>query len=185
MTENYPRVIQKRGDITFPKDCPFNSNEPYISKFNDLFAKTLNKGNPLPHKGKIRSSGRDGQARTYTPDPQTLIVREQTDTDHHPHYHYIALVKGRAYKNGHYIHETTNRAWNTTIGLDSRTRGYVNNSCQYGPDYYMLDRNQPDFDNQQQEALRQAEYLAKTKSKEHNPKGSCRVTGTRIPQPTT
>jgi hypothetical protein len=49
-----------------------------------------------------------------------------------------------------------------------------------GPSQYLLDQRKPNYEDQLQQAYDQAKYLAKTTTKELNPKGSWRVTGTRI-----
>jgi hypothetical protein len=105
-------------------------------------------------------------------DPQIITVREQSNNSTSPHYHSIILTNGRATKNSHYIHETVNQAWNTTLGLGPSTRGYVNIPNQYGPAQHMLDQHQSNFEEKLSHTYNQAEYLAKTRTKELNPKGS-------------
>jgi hypothetical protein len=56
----------------------------------------------------------------------------------------------------------------------------LNHSNQNGPETIVIDRYKPDYEQKIQDAYNQAKYLAKTKTKELKPKGSWKVTGTRI-----
>jgi hypothetical protein len=61
--------------------------------------------------------------------------------------------------------------------------GLVDNCYNaHGPDYHIIDKNHRDYELQKEQAFNQAKYLAKTHTKELNPQGSWRCTGTRIPK---
>jgi predicted class III extradiol MEMO1 family dioxygenase len=111
-----------------------------------------------------------------------MNVREQSSPDVNPHYHTIVLVNGQARRDGHYIQRLAERVWNTTLGINKLNSGLVNNCTQHGQDYIVIDKNQPDYEDKIEQALDQAKYLAKTRTKEFNPQGSWRCTGTRIPK---
>jgi hypothetical protein len=69
---------------------------------------------------------------------------------------------------------------NCALGIHKPNSGQLNHSNQNGPETIVIDRYRPDYEQKLKEAFNQAKYLAKTKTKELNPKGSWKVTGTRI-----
>jgi hypothetical protein len=114
-------------------------------------------------------------------DVQTMYVQERTSEDKHPHYHYSVMTNARQIRKEHTIHEKAKHHWNNVL-KDDYQDGLVNISNQNGPSSIIIDKNQPDFEVKKQQAFKQASYLAKDYSKEHNQKGSWKCGGNRIPK---
>jgi hypothetical protein len=180
----HSRVLQIRLDLHYPQDYPYQPTRDDISNFTDYLNRALTRQNILPGKDKIRFRGREVIEIKHPHNQQIIIVREQSTTSLHPHYHVLILVNGYARQDSYYVFQQALRIWNKIIGQDQLTYGYVNLCNQYGPDHIMIDRNQPDFYLKLEQAYNQALYLAKTHTKEYNPIGSWRVTGTRLPKQT-
>jgi hypothetical protein len=127
-----------------------------------------------------RSSGKNSINPQHRMDPSIMLVREQNHKDRNFHVHGIVFFNGQARQNGHYVQKKLEQVWNGIVGVSKKDSGLVNNSIQNGPDHIILDKNKPDFEEQKQQAFKQALYLAKTRGKELNPKGSWRTTGSRL-----
>jgi hypothetical protein len=207
MLDNHSKVLQKRFDLHYPKDntnLPENSD---IYRFTNNYIRDLNRNNPLPKQGKIRSSGRLNQEKkllnnsdineniddnnnqySKTPsknynrmDVQFLAVREQTSEDKHPHFHCLVLVNGHAKKDSYYLQSKADHHWNNILGFPDNS-GLVHNPNQTKSDYVFIDKSQDNFEIKIKESLTQAQYLAKNKTKDLNPQGSWRCTGNRLPK---
>lgn len=104
------------------------------------------------------------------PDIKAIVTTEQTSPEATPHYHIMCLVNGNAIQNGYSIFEEVNKQVKNK--LDTDTDGLVHFSKSNGKYGIMIDRNSEDFEQQKNDAVYAGSYLAKTRSKEHNPKGS-------------
>jgi hypothetical protein len=186
MLSQHSKVLQKRFDLHYPQDNSIIPHPDHISNFTENLTRRLQRQNSLPQQDKKISPRRDPfKPITHPHDAQILCVREQSSENNHPHYHCIALVNGHARQDGYYIQQQAQRAWNTTLGYpkNSNNNGLVDNCYNSnGPDYHVMNKNHRDFNLQVEQSYNQATYLAKTRTKELNPKGSWRVTGTRIPK---
>lgn len=96
-------------------------------------------------------------------DPLYLWVREQATSINH-HYHVILLLNGNLIQNPHEIFNKATYLWGNCLKTDAA--GLVH----YGT-HIMIRRNDNDFDFNYNEALKLAEYLAKSYSKGSAPKG--------------
>jgi hypothetical protein len=181
MLDNHSRVIQKRFDLHYPENNSREPNNKDIYRFTNNYLRDLNRNNPLPQPGKIRSSGRPEQEFVHPMDVQFMTVREQTSEDKNPHYHCLVLANGQARRDGYYFQKKAEHHWNNILGLSDNS-GLVNNPNQTKSDFIVLDKYKNNFESKKEEAFNQAKYLAKNKSKEFNPKGTWKVTGNRIPK---
>ena len=112
------------------------------------------------------------------PDLHVVWVSERKSSDDNPHYHLNIFVNGNAIQNGYLIKEAFNRA--VKKKLDTDNDGLVHFSSSNGKMGKFIERNSPDVDTQMDYVVYTASYLAKTRSKEHNPKGSRVSSSTRI-----
>jgi hypothetical protein len=179
MLNMHPRFIVKRFDGRAPDDGCFKLTEKHLYRFTDYAMRALKRDNPLPQAGRMRSAGRHGQKPKHPTDPIIMLVKEKTSEERNFHVHGIALVNGQARRDGYYLQQQLSHCWNTVLGTPDNS-GLLNDSRQYGPSCIIIDKNKPDFEQKKQQAYQQAKYLAKTKTKELNPKGSWRCSGTRI-----
>ena len=104
------------------------------------------------------------------PDIKTIVTTEQTSPEANPHYHVMYLVNGNAIQNGYSIYEEVNKQVKNK--LDTDANGLVHFSDSNGTQGIMIDRNSENFEQQKNNVVYAGSYLAKTRSKEHNPKGS-------------
>lgn len=112
------------------------------------------------------------------PDIKTIVTTEQTSPEANPHYHVMYLVNGNAIQNGYSIYEEVNKQVKNK--LDTDVNGLVNFSDSNGTQGIMIDRNSENFEQQKNNVVYAGSYLAKTRSKEHNPKGSRVSSSSRI-----
>jgi hypothetical protein len=178
--ENHSKLVQKRFDLTAP--VGFELTPQHMYRFTDYLTRNLKRNNPLPDNGGKRSSGRQGIVPKHQLDPSIMLVREQNDPNRNFHVHGIVFFNGQARLNGYYVQKQIERVWNNLMGVTKKDSGLVNNPVQNGTDHIVMNRNEPDFEQKKQEAYTQALYLAKTRSKELNAKGSWRTTGSRMPK---
>ena len=82
----------------------------------------------------------------------------------------MCLANGNAIQNGYSIFEEVNKQVKNK--LDTDVNGLVHFSDSNGRQGIMIDRNSDNFEQQKNDVVYAGSYLAKTKSKEHNPKGS-------------
>lgn len=90
----------------------------------------------------------------------------------------MAFANGNAIQNGYSIFSELNKQVKNK--LDTDNDGLVHFSESNGQQGIMIDRNSDDFEQQKNNAVYAGSYLAKTKSKEHNPKGSRVSSSSRI-----
>lgn len=112
------------------------------------------------------------------PDPHFVWAQERKSPEDNPHYHVNIFVNGNAIQNGYSIKEAFNKA--VKKKLDTDNEGLVHFSSSNGKVGKRIERNSPDFESQFNDVVYTASYLAKTRSKEHNPKGSRVSSSTRI-----
>jgi hypothetical protein len=179
MLNNYSRVLQVRFDGRCPDDPNTTLTSKQIHRFTDDLTRTLNRNNPLPEPGRIRSKGREEEPK-HKMDAHILLVKEQSSKARNFHVHGIAFVNGQARKDEHYIQRQAEHCWNKIFGITEQNSGLLNISNQNGPSSIYIDQNKPDFKVKIQQAEKQALYLAKNKTKELKAKGSWNATGTRI-----
>ena len=112
------------------------------------------------------------------PDIKFITTTEQTSPEANPHFHVMAFANGNAIQNGYSIYTELNKQVKNKLSTD--TDGLVHFSGSNGQQGIMIDRNSDDFEQQMNNAVHAGSYLAKTKTKEHNPKGSRGSSSSRI-----
>lgn len=155
MSENHSRVLAVRADIHSEQD-----SEKVLTRRDVTRAIENTKRN-------INSRFKDSK---NNPDLKFIVTTEQTSPEANPHYHVMAFANGNAIQNGYSIFsELNNQVKNK---LDTDNDGLVHFSESNGKTGIMINRNSDDFEQQMNNAVHAGSYLAKTRSKEHNPKGS-------------
>lgn len=155
MTENHSRVLAIRADVHSELD-----SEKVLTRRDVTRAIENTKRN-------INSRFKDSK---NNPDIKFIVTTEQTSPEANPHYHVMAFANGNAIQNGYSIYAELNKQVKNKIGTDND--GLVHFSGSNGKTGIMIDRNSDDFEQQMNNAVHAGSYLAKTRSKEHNPKGS-------------
>lgn len=155
MSENHSKVLAVRADIHSELD-----SEKVLTRRDVTRAIENTKRN-------IDSKFKDSKNK---PDIKFITTTEQTSPEANPHYHVMAFANGNAIQNGYSIFSELNKQVKNK--LDTDNDGLVHFSESNGEKGIMIDRNSDDFEQQMNNAVHAGSYLAKTKSKEHNPKGS-------------
>ena len=155
MSENHSKVLAVRADIHSELD-----SEKVLTRRDVTRAIENTKRN-------INSKFKDSK---NNPDIKFIVTTEQTSPEANPHYHVMAFANGNAIQNGYSIFSELNKQVKNK--LDTDNDGLVHFSGSNGEKGIMIDRNSDDFEQQMNNAVYAGSYLAKTKSKEHNPKGS-------------
>lgn len=155
MTDNHTKVLAERLDIHSEK------NSDRVLTRRDITRAIENT------KRNINSKFKDSKNK---PDLNVIITTEQTSPEANPHFHVMVLANGNAIQNGYSIYTELNKQVKTRLGTDND--GLVHFSGSNGKTGIMIDRNSDDFEQQMNNAVHAGSYLAKTRSKEHNPKGS-------------
>ncbi|UIA98869.1 inovirus Gp2 family protein [Desulfovibrio desulfuricans] len=162
LSENHSRVLAVRADIHSEQD-----SERILTR-RDITRVIENT------KRNINSRFKDSKNK---PDIKFIVTTEQTYPEANPHYHVMAFANGNAIQNGYSIFTELNKQVKNK--LDTDNDGLVHFSGSNGQKGIMIDRNSDDFEQQMNNVVYAGSYLAKTKSKEHNPKGS-RVSSSSI-----
>lgn len=155
MTDNHTKVLAERLDIHSEK-----KSDRVLTR-RDITRAIENT------KRNINSKFKDSKNK---PDLNVIITTEQTSPEANPHFHVMVLANGNAIQNGYSIYTELNKQVKTRLGTDND--GLVHFSGSNGKTGIMIDRNSDDFEQQMNNAVHAGSYLAKTRSKEHNPKGS-------------
>ena len=155
MSENHSRVLAVRADIHSEQD-----SEKVLTRRDVTRAIENTKRN-------INSRFKDSK---NNPDLKFIVTTEQTSPEANPHYHVMAFANGNAIQNGYSIFSELNKQVKNK--LDTDNDGLVHFSESNGKTGIMINRNSDDFEQQMNNAVHAGSYLAKTRSKEHNPKGS-------------
>lgn len=155
MSENHSKVLAVRADIHSELD-----SEKVLTRRDVTRAIENTKRN-------INSKLKDSKNK---PDIKFITTTEQTSPEANPHFHVMAFANGNAIQNGYSIFSELNKQVKNK--LDTNNDGLVHFSESNGQKGIMIDRNSDDFEQQMNNAVYAGSYLAKTKSKELNPKGS-------------
>lgn len=155
MSENHSKVLAIRADVHSELD-----SEKVLTRRDVTRAIENTKRN-------INSRFKDSK---NNPDIKFIVTTEQTSPEANPHFHVMAFANGNAIQNGYSIYAELNKQVKNKIGTDND--GLVHFSGSNGKTGIMIDRNSDDFEQQMNNAVYAGSYLAKTRSKEHNPKGS-------------
>lgn len=155
MTSNHSKTLAIRLDIHSEQDSDKTLNRRDVTRILENTKRNINT--------KFKDSKNQ-------PDIKTIVTTEQTSPEANPHYHVMYLVNGNAIQNGYSIYEEVNKQVKNK--LDTDTDGLVHFSESNGKQGIMIDRNSEDFEQQKNSTVYAGSYLAKARSKEHNPKGS-------------
>lgn len=155
MTENHSKVLAVRADIHSELD-----SEKVLTR-RDVTRVIENT------KRNINSKFKDSK---NNPDIKFITTTEQTSPEAKPHYHVMAFANGNAIQNGYSIFSELNKQVKNKLGTNND--GLVHFSESNGNTGIMINRNSDDFKQQMNNVVYAGSYLAKTKSKKHNPKGS-------------
>jgi hypothetical protein len=193
MLNKHSKVLQTRFDVRIPQHSAITLEQ--LQRFPEYLKRNLQRNNPLPQEGRVRSTGKNNCKNQV--DPHIIRVTERTSADNNPHQHYVVLVNGNAKQSGWDIQQRAQHELaNATRLTPDQVQGMIhfcntskdkNAPHKKMPSFYMLDRNAEDFQQKLDQAVHQGSYLAKTRSKEHTPKGKWTVSATRLPKnnPTT
>jgi len=154
MSENHSKVIAVRADIH--SEC---NSEKFLTR-RDVTRVIENT------KRNINSKFKDSKNK---PDIKFIVTTEQTSPEANPHYHVMAFANGNAIQNGYSVYAELNKQVKNKLGTDND--GLVHFSESNGQKGIMIDRSSDDFEQQKNSLVYAGSYLAKTRSKEHNPKG--------------
>ena len=163
MTENHSKVLAVRADIH--SEC----NSEKVLTRRDITRIVENTKRNINSKFKNTKNN---------PDIKVIVTTEQTSLEANPHFHLMALANGNAIQNGYSIFSEFNKQVKNKLGTDND--GLVHFSESNGQKGIMIDRNADDFEQQKNNAVYAGSYLAKTRAKEHNPKGSRVSSSSRI-----
>lgn len=155
MTENHSKVLAVRADIHSELD-----SEKVLTRRDVTHVIENTKRN-------INSKFKDSK---NNPDIKFITTTEQTSPEAKPHYHVMAFANGNAIQNGYSIFSELNKQVKNKLGTNND--GLVHFSESNGNTGIMINRNSDDFKQQMNNVVYAGSYLAKTKSKKHNPKGS-------------
>lgn len=163
MTSKHSKALAIRLDIHSEQDSDKTLNRRDVTRILENTKRNLN----TKFKGSKNK-----------PDIKTIVTTERTSPEANPHYHVMAFANGNAIQNGYSLFEEVNRQVKNKLKTD--TDGLVHFSESNGKKGIMIDRNSEDFEQQKNKAVYAGSYLAKTRSKEHNPKGSRVSSSSRI-----
>ena len=119
------------------------------------------------------------------PDVHWVWTTERASPNDKPHFHVNAFVNGNAIHNGYSVKEAVSRAVKNKLQNANSTPnesydGLVNFSASNGAKGKLIERNSPEAEQQIDDVVYAGSYLAKTRTKEFNPKGSRVSSCTRI-----
>lgn len=163
MVSKHSRVLSVRLDIHSERYSDYALSSEDMTRIIENVTRTL--------QSNSKHSKND-------PNPHFVWAQERKSPEDNPHYHVNVFVNGNAIQNGYSIKEAFNKAVKKKLNTD--TEGLVNFSKSNGKVGKFIERNSPDVDAQMDDVVYTASYLAKTRSKEHNPKGSRVSSSTRI-----
>ncbi|MEG6501847.1 MULTISPECIES: YagK/YfjJ domain-containing protein [unclassified Desulfovibrio] len=155
MTKKHSKVLCTRVDIHSEQDSENIIGGKEMTRILENTKRNIN--------SKFKNS-------PNKPDLHVIWTTEKTSEENNPHYHALFLVNGHAIRNGFTIYETVNK--HVKKKLNTEKDGLVHYCESNQGNGIMINRNSEDFEQQKNDAVHAASYLAKTRSKEHNPKGS-------------
>lgn len=163
MTGKHSRVLSIRLDI-----------QNYTNGKKVLISKDITRA----IENTIRSFDAKMKAAKNDPDLKVVWTAEKASEHNNPHFHLNFVANGNAIQNGYSVKETVSKYVKRILNTDGD--GLVNFSGSNGAVGKMIERDSPDFKKQMNDAVYAASYLAKTRSKEFNPKGSRVSSASRI-----
>ena len=163
LSENHSRVLAVRADVRSEQDSERVLTRRDVTRVIENTKRNIN--------SKFKDSKNN-------PDIKFIVTTEQTSPEANPHFHVMAFANGNAIQNGYSIYTELNKQVKNKLSTD--TDGLVHFSGSNGQQGIMIDRNSDDFEQQMNNAVHAGSYLAKTKTKEHNPKGSRGSSSSRI-----
>ena len=155
MISNHSKVLAVRLDIHSERNSERTLTRRDITRVIENTKRKINT--------KFKSS-------KNKPDLKAIVATEQTSAEANPHYHAVIFANGNAIQNGYSIYAELNKQVKNKLNTDNN--GFVHFSESNGQEGIMIDRNSDDFEQQKNKVVYAGSYLAKTRSKEHNPKGS-------------
>lgn len=181
MTSKHSRVLSVRLDIQNTtttrmgnngQEIDYALNSKDMTRIIESATRTLN------------SKSKDGK---NDPDAHWVWTAERVSPDDKPHFHVNAFVNGNAIQNGYSVKEAVSRAVKNKLQNANNTpnesyEGLVNFSGSNGAKGKLIERNSPEVEQQIDDVVYAGSYLAKTRTKEFNPKGSRVSSCTRIPR---
>lgn len=163
MTDNHSKVLALRADIHSEQDTERVLTRREVTRVIENTKRNIN------------SRFKDSKNQ---PDLKFIVTTEQTSPEAKPHYHVMALANGNAIQNGYSVYAELNKQVKNKLGTDND--GLVHFSESNGQQGIMIDRNSDDFEQQKNSVVYAGSYLAKTRTKEHNSKGSWGSSSSRI-----
>lgn len=155
MTDKHSKVLCTRVDIHSEQDSEKIITGKGMTRILENTKRNINsKFKESPHK----------------PDIHVVWTTEKTSEENNPHYHALFLVNGNTIRNGYTICKIVNEQVKNK--LDTEKDGLVHYCESNQGNGIMINRNSEDYEQQKNAAVHAASYLAKERSKEHNPKGS-------------
>ena len=155
MISNHSKVLAVRLDIHSERDSERTLTRRDVTRVIENTKRKINT--------KFKSS-------KNKPDLKVIVATEQTSAEANPHYHAMIFANGNAIQNGYSIYSELNNQVKNKLNTDNN--GLVHFSESNGQEGIMIDRNSDDFEQQKNKVVYAGSYLAKTRSKEHNPKWS-------------
>ena len=155
MISNHSKVLAVRLDIHSEKKSERTLTRRDVTRIIENTKRKINT--------KFKSS-------KNKPDLKVIVATEQTSAEANPHYHAMIFANGNAIQNGYSIYSELNNQVKNKLNTDNN--GLVHFSESNGQEGIMIDRNSDDFEQQKNKVVYAGSYLAKTRSKEHNPKWS-------------
>ncbi|MTJ92340.1 MAG: inovirus Gp2 family protein [Desulfovibrio sp.] len=163
MTDNHSKVLALRADIHSEQDTERVLTRREVTRVIENTKRNIN------------SRFKDSKNQ---PDLKFIVTTEQTSLEAKPHFHVMALANGNAIQNGYSVYAELNKQVKNKLGTDND--GLVHFSESNGQKGIMIDRNADDFEQKKNNTVYSGSYLAKTRTKEHNPKGSRVSSSSRV-----
>ena len=163
MTDNHSKVLALRADIHSEQDTERVLTRREVTRVIENTKRNIN------------SRFKDSKNQ---PDLKFIVTTEQTSLEAKPHFHVMALANGNAIQNGYSVYAELNKQVKNKLGTDND--GLVHFSESNGQKGIMIDRNADDFEQKKNNTVYAGSYLAKTRTKEHNPKGSRVSSSSRV-----
>lgn len=164
MTQKHSKVMQVRFDLRYPQNSTVEPTPQHLHDFNYNLQRKL--------KREKHSGG-------HQVDPRVLVTTEKHGSEH-PHIHGVLLVNANAKQNYYPLIQEVEKQWKTALKTD--VAGLVDYCDKNGKNGMIINRNSEDYEKTRHELSHQASYLAKTRGKDNNQKGSWLVSGTRLPK---
>ena len=179
MTAKHSKVLSVRIDIQNTATGRIGSNGQEI----DYALNSKNMTRII--ESATRTLNSKSKCGKNSPDVHWVWTTERISPDDKPHFHVNAFVNANAIQNGYSIKEAVNKAVKNILQRANSTPneeydGLVNFSGSNGAKGKLIERNSPEAKEQIDNVVYAGSYLAKTRTKEFNPKGSRVSSCTRI-----